>query len=312
MRKMKTPLCLLALTGAMLALFAGPSRLWAQMPADLEPGQHPGTFVNAGSFFQPEAHAQGGGNVTVARYSLAAGSSLPVNDKVAVRFGFSYDLDDYKFSRLSGFTAPNPWGQINRIGVSAGVMYRVSPVWSLFASPVVQYAGEEGADFGDSLLWGATMGALYKPGKTFAIGFGGGVFRRLEGTSFFPAFIFSWNITDKLRLGNSFVTGPSGPAGLELAYALDSDWETAVGGGFRSYRFRLDRSGPVPDGIGQSDSWPLFARLSRKFGPHFRADIYGGAAFGGRLTLDNSHGHNIDHISYNTAPIAGFSLTMLY
>lgn len=312
MTRTKSSLWLLACSITFLLSFVYPSQLSAQMWGYMEPGQNPRFFVNGASLYQPESHVHGGGDVTVSRYSLSAGSSVPVSDKVSLGFGLSYEFDDYNFSRLSSFAVPDPWNKINRIGFHTRVGYRLSPEWSLFAAPVVQYAGEEGADFGDSLLYGGTIGALYRPSKTFAIGFGAGVFYRLEETRFFPAFIFSWKITDQLRLGNSFRTGPAGPAGLELAYAFDRNWEAAVAGGFRSYRFRLDKDGSTPNGIGQTDSWTLFARVSRRLGQHFRADLYGGAALGGKLRLEDRHGHEIDQVSYNTAPLAGFAITMLY
>ena len=312
MRRTRGSMWLLVCSIALLLLPAGASNLWAQMWGYLEPGQNPRFFVNAAPLFQPDTHVQGGGSVAVYRYSLSAGSSVPVNDKVNVGFGLSYEFDDYNFSRLSGFAVPDPWNDITRVGLITRVAYRLSPEWSLFAAPVVQYAGEDGAKFSDSLLYGGVAGALYRLSSTFMIGLGAGVFYRLEETSFFPALIFSWKITDRLRLGNSFRTGPSGPAGLELAYTIDRNWEAAIAGGFRTYRFRLDDHGPVPDGIGQTDSFPVFARLSRRLPWHLRADLYAGAAFGGKLRLEDSNGHEIDHASYNTAPLAGFAISMHY
>lgn len=289
-----------------------PAALRAQMWGYFEPGQTPRFFANGAMYYQPSSHVSGGGDVTVSRYSVSAGSTIPINDRVSLGFGLSYELDDYNFSRLSGFAVPDPWNKIDRIGLHARVTYRLSSEWSLFGAPVVQYAGEEGADFGDSLLYGGTVGALYRPNKNFVVGFGAGVFYRLEETKAFPALIFSWKISDKLRLGNSFRTGPSGPAGLELAYAFDRQWEAAVGGGYRSYRFRLDKDGQTPNGIGQNNSGVLFARVSRRLGQHLRADLYGGAAFAGKLRLEDSHGHEIDQVSYNTAPMVGLGLTTLF
>ncbi len=312
MRRTRGRVWLVACFMTFLLLLVHASSLCAQMMGYPEPGQNPRVFVNGSSLYQPDTHVQGGGSVAVSRYALSAGSSVPVNDKVSLGFRLSYEYDDYNFSRLSNFAVPDPWNKIDRVGFSTRAGYRLSSEWSLFAAPVVQYAGEQGADFTDSLLYGGVAGALYRPSKTFVIGFGAGVFYRLEETKVFPAFIFSWKITDRLRLGNSFRTGPSGPAGLELAYAIDHNWETALSGGYRSYRFRLDEHGQVPNGIGQTDSFPFFARLSRRLSPHLRADLYGGAAFGGKLRLEDSHGHEIDHVSYNTAPLASFAITMFY
>ncbi len=315
-RSTRSFLCrLLAGICLLLLLFAAhaPSAS-AQMWGYLEPGQNPKVLVNASSLYQPDTHVQGGGTVTVSRYSLAARTAVPINDDVSVGFGLTYEFDDYNFSKLSGLPVPDPWNKIDRVGVTTRISYRLNPEWSIFAAPVGQFSGEEGADFGRSLIYGGVGGAMYRPSSTFMIGFGAGVFYRLEETSFFPALIFSWKITDRLRLGNSFRTGPSGPAGLELAYTFDSEriWETAISGGYRTYRFRLESNGPVPNGIGQTNAWPFFARLSRKIGSHLRADLYAGESFGGKLRLEDSQGHEIDQVSYNTAFLCGLSLNLLF
>ncbi len=291
-----------------LVMFA-PARLRAQMPGDLEPGRGPHFSIDGGTLYQPSAHVAGGGDVAVSRYSLAVHAVTPINEKLSLGFGLSYEFDDYHFSRLTDFAVADPWGNVDRVGLHTSVMYRLSPKWGFFASPVAEYAGEEVADFGSSLLYGAAVGAVYRPNSTFMIGLGAGVFDRLHETSFFPAFIFSWKITDNLRLGNSFKTGLAGPAGLELAYEIDSNWETALSGGYRTNRFRLASNGPAPNGIGEIDSWPLIARLSRKLGRNLCLDLYGGAAFAGKLRLDDSRGHEIDQISYDAAPLAGLALT---
>ncbi len=291
--------------------FPAPRSAAAQISPEAERGPNPQITAGGATLYQPKTHVSGGGDITVSRYAVWTGFSVPVNKDLGLGFNLGYELDDYNFSRLSGFAAADPWNKINRVGLTTRVGYRVSSEWTLFAAPVVQYAGEQGADFNDALLYGGVAGAVYRPNRNFMIGFGPGVFYRLEETRFFPAFIFAWKITDRLRLGNSFKTSPAGPAGLELAYALDRNWEAAISGGYRSYRFRLDRNGPVPSGIGQTDSWPAVVRVSRMFGP-LRADLYGGAAFGGRLRLENRSGREIDEVSYSTAPLAGFALSLHY
>ena len=296
---------------ACLSIFA-PARLGAQMLEDMEPGQQPRFLINGAGLYLPSTHVSGGGDVSMQSYSLAARSQVPVNDRLNLGMGLSYQSDNYHFSKLTDFASPDPWGSVNTVGLNASVMYRLSPEWRFFAAPGGQYAGEDGADFGKSLVYGGTVGAFYRPKPGFTIGFGAGIFHRLDETSFFPAFIFSWKITDNLRLGNSSVTGPGGPAGLELAYKIDSNWETALAGGYHTNRFRLDSSGPVSNGIGEFDSWPLFVRLSRKLNQNLRLDLYGGAAVGGKLKLEDSRGHEIDRTSYKTAPLGGLTLTTMF
>lgn len=186
--------------------------------------------------------------------------------------------------------------------------YKLNDQWSIGGGPVVQYAGENGAKFGDSLMYGGIVSAVYRADPNLMLGFGAGVFYRLEETQVFPSLIVSWKITDRLRLGNSYRLGIAGPAGLELSYKLDDNWEAAVVGGRRSSRFRLDKDGSTPGGIGENSNWPVYARLSRKLGPEFHLDLYGGAAFAGKMKLQDSSGNDIRSLDYNTTPLLGFNL----
>ena len=90
----------------------------------------------------------------------------------------------------------------------------------------------------------------------------GGDLREIDETKAFPFVLVDWRINDRLRLANPTQAGPAGGAGLELAWTLDDRWEIAGGGAWRTYRFRLDRNGPTPDGIGESRGVPLFLRTS--------------------------------------------------
>ena len=159
----KAGFCLMLLFLACSMMWA-PAGLHAQMWGYFEPGQNPRFFANGATLYQPSSHVGGGGDVTVSRYSLTGGvAAIPVNDRIRLGIGFSYEFDDYNFSRLSTFAVPDPWNKVERVGLHTSVTYRLSPEWRLFAAPVVQYAGEQGADFGTSLLYGGTAGAIYRP-----------------------------------------------------------------------------------------------------------------------------------------------------
>ncbi|MBA4419046.1 MAG: hypothetical protein C0392_14245 [Syntrophus sp. (in: bacteria)] len=309
-------LILLILSGCVaLFLLTSPGGLFAQETGDSpfkETSKKTTVLFDAMPIYQPETHVSGGGSFAVARYFISANAANKVNDKITLGLGLTYEFEDYNFTRLAGFAVPDPWHKIHRVSMAGRLTYKVNRNWGIFFSPTVQYSGEEGADFGKSLLYGGTIGASYAASPDFIVGIGAGVFYRLEETSLFPTLIISWKITDKLRLGNSFRTGPAGPAGLELGYTLDSDWRVAFGGGYRSYRARLDSNGPVPNGIGQTRAVPIYLNLTRKLGKGFRMDLYGGAVFGGNLRLEDRNGNRIDSASHNTAPLLGMSLSTAF
>ena len=292
-----------------LFLLMLPAGLLAQMPGHLEPAGGVRFSVSAAPLYQFKSDVNGGGDFSVARYFLSANGSAPINDRLRFGAGLTYDFEDYDFSNLSGFAVPKPWDRIDRVSLSARLTYKIGENWNLLAGPVVQYAGEEGADFGRSLLYGGTIGASYRASRNFVIGFGAGIFYRLEETRIFPSLIVSWKITDRWRLGNSYRVGPAGPAGMELGYMLDKGWDIGVGAGYRSLRFRLDKGGPVPSGIGEINSWPVYVRLGGKIVDPLNFDVYAGAAFGGKLKLEDRHGNEINNVGYETAPMVGFTLS---
>ena len=119
----------------------------------------------------------------------------------------------------------------------------------------------------------------------------------------------NWKINDRLRLSNPLRAGPAGPAGLELAWALNDTWELGAGGAYRSSRFRLRAGGAVPNGIGEVKFFPVFARLSRRIGPDFQCTLYLGASFLGELSIGDPDGRRLDSAEYDAAPFAALSVT---
>jgi hypothetical protein len=122
--------------------------------------------------------------------------------------------------------------------------------------------------------------------------------------------IVNWQITDSLRLTNPLQAGPTGGAGLELAYAWSASWEAAAGAAFREYRFRLRGDGPAPNGLGQNRGVPLFARLTRRFGPGTQVELFAGVVVAGELSMFNAAGATLRASDYGATPLIAFSGTV--
>ncbi len=262
----------------------------------------------ASPIYAPKTHVSGGGNITLTSYMATAKASMQVNETVNAGLGLSYEFDDYNFTPLTTFAVADPWNKIHKVGVNGRIRYSLSPKWGLTFAPMVQYAAEEGAHFGRSIIYGGAAGATYTSSPNFTIGLAAAVFYRIEETVLFPTILIDWKINDRLRLTNPYRMGPAGPAGLELGYKLGNNWEIALGGGYRSSRFRLSQSGPVPGGVGQTNAVIGYLNLSRHMGKHFYMSLYGGAAFAGSIRIEDRTGERIDSTSYSTAPIMGLIL----
>ena len=273
----------------------------------------PGTVTSRASvtgLAQLDTDLDGGGGFHWGGVIVSGSVSRQFTPQWSVGVSARYDYEDWKFDEaLAAFPAGAPWGKLNRPGVGLNLTYAASPELLFGFAPTLEWGFESGANTGDAINAGAIMTATRIFGPNRVLGLGVGVIRQIDETKVFPFLVVNWQLTERLRLTNPLPAGPAGGAGLELAYALDDQWELAGGGAYRSYRVRLKDDGPYPDGIGESTSIPLFARVGRKFGAASRFDFYAGVAVGGRLTLMDRDGNEIARDDYKTAPAIGLTLS---
>lgn len=220
-----------------------------------------------------------------------------------------YSYQNWKWSSPTAFNGRGPWSSIETPALGMNFFYALTPEWRLGFVPTVEWSGESGTGTGGTATYGAVMSAARRFSKDLTLGVGAGVFRQIDQTRVFPYLVVNWNITDKLRLSNPLPAGPSGGAGLELSYALTDKWTLAGGGAYRSYRFRLNDTGPVPGGIGQNKFVPLFGRLSYQLARTTRVDLYAAATVGGNLSVVDASGNTPYSDSYKTGVAAALSLS---
>ncbi|MDQ5988381.1 MAG: hypothetical protein CSYNP_04141 [Syntrophus sp. SKADARSKE-3] len=285
-----------------------PADLFAQAASPLATAEKARFSFSAASAYQFKSDLDGGGDVSAAHYGVGVGGMIPLAEKAGLGVRMTYNREDYRFSETNGFHVANPWDHVNRVGFSLRLGYQLTDQWSIGAGPVAESAGETGAQFNDTLMYGGIVSAVYRASADFSVGLGAGVFYRLSQTKVFPSLLISWKIADRLHLANGSRLGLIGPAGLELSYKFADNWEAAVGGGSRSLRFRLNKDGSTPGGIGENSNWPVYARVSRKLGSAVHLDLYGGAAFRGEMKLEDKNGNGIASLDYKTAPVLGINL----
>lgn len=220
----------------------------------------------------------------------------------------SYDFEHWSFSGTPAAFGANPWGNIHRPGVSLPLVWTTSREYAIGFTPTVEWSYEQGADTGDALVAGALLTVVRTFSQDLTLGLGVGVYDGIEKTKVFPVFIVNWDIDERWRLANPFQAGPTGGAGLELAYRVNDAWEIAGGGTWRSARFRLDRDGPNPGGIGVARSFPLFVRASWQPSGDVRLDFLAGATVGGTLKWLDPGGSDLVEDDVGAAPILGVTL----
>lgn len=257
--------------------------------------------------YQFESSLDNGGEYSVARMLLDFGATMPLNRKVLLTLSVNYEFADYRFSGTSGLGSLKPWDDAQRFGLTPRFFVAGSNRWNYIVSPTIAWSAESGADLDDAIIYGLTFAAVRVVSPRLSIGPAFGAFSQLEETIVFPFLFINWKITDSLTLKNPFRAGPTGPAGLELVYTPNEKWEIAGGGAARGLRFRLDDTGPAPDGVGEQSGLPLFARIAYKFGPRFKLDFYAGAIVGGQLAVENSKGKLLAVDDHDTAPIVALT-----
>ena len=63
----------------------------------------------------------------------------------------------------------------------------------------------------------------------------------------------------------------------------------------------------APDGLGRNTGIPIFARVTRKFGPAARIDLYAGLVANGKLRLLDANGETLRSADYGSAPLLAIS-----
>ncbi|MBK7676055.1 MAG: hypothetical protein IPJ27_15620 [Candidatus Accumulibacter sp.] len=262
-------------------------------------------FVSLTPVYQGNADLDRGGDFSVGGAILRGGVAKDLGGGNRAGVTLTYDYLGYSFSNSGAFGRVEPWGIVQRYGVSAPLSFEVGDGWSVGVVPSVDWFKENGADTGDSLTWGATLSGSRRFEGGNRLGFGVGVFDGIEKTSVFPFLVVDWRFGDRWRLINPLPSGPTGPAGLELDYRFDGGWTAGVGVAYRVLRFRLNETGPTRNGVGEESGVPVFVRVTRNFTDQMALHLYGGVVAGGKLRVENSSGHKLSEEDFDPAPLVG-------
>lgn len=262
--------------------------------------------VSFTGYTQLDTGLDGGGDARFGGYMAAGSYTRRISPRVTAGVALHYDFEDWRWSGANELGG-EPWTRLHRPSVSGTFVYATSEGVLLTALPSVQWAYASGASTSDALNWGAVLAVSKVFSPSLTLGIGAGVFREIDETEVFPALIVDWKISERLHLANALDSGPAGAAGVELVWAASDSWDLAFGGAWRHYRFRLDRDGTVPDGIGEKNSIPLLARATWQPAPQTRLDFYAGVAVAGEIKIYD-HDNN-ELIARDMDPGALFGVT---
>lgn len=301
---MRLRCCLRSVASASLALYAASGALHAQ-------AQEWRSFVSVSPVFE-DSDLDGGGDLSVGGVITRLGSSTGFGQ--GHRFGvtLNYDYFDYSFSNPAAFGGVAPWQVMQRYGFSVPMSFVLPDGWSLGVSPSLDWFRENGASSGDAKVWGGTVTAAKRFDEGNVLGLGVAAFSGLEENTFFVFPIVNWRFSPRWSLVNPLAAGPTGPAGLELDYLTDSGWKLGLGAAYRTVRYRLSASGPVPNGVGEISGAPVFLRASRQFADVYTLNLYLGALVAGEVRVESPSGRLLAKDDLDVGPIVGANLSVRF
>jgi len=307
----------------LVALVAGPSLAQTQ-PADRPPQLPPPVEFRLGASHTFDGDLSGT-NASVNRTALLGDLNYRLPTSVPKTI-FTLSLSGgelwYDFSGATTLAPGNakPWRDISLASVGASALYFFNDKWTGFGAVNVSYAGESGADFGESLTGGVVLGASYKVSGDLSLGGVLLVRTRLEDNLLVVPFpTVKWKIPFDdarrytLSLGGSEY-GSSLGAGASLSYAASDDLTVAlaltgfgVGGDFR-----LDKNGPIPGGVGRHFFLPLILSAKWTPRPNLTLGAFAGVTLFGNVEALNSNGDTIIDRNVDPALIFGASVSFAF
>jgi hypothetical protein len=246
-----------------------------------------------------------GGSVAVTRAGGALQVRTELNETWELRLNGFYEFSMYDFDGGRAFHQNDgPWENISTTEFRANLIWHDddSP-WSVFGGPDVQFANETGADWDDGISGGGFFGATHRMSDRLVLGGGVGVTTQIEDdVQVFPIFIVEWGITDQLRVSTGISRTLSRRNGAEIIWTPIKRWEFAIGAAYETRRFRLDDDGFAPDGVGEDEFYPIWARVSYRFDRSWEISLHGGLDAFGEMTIEDDDGRTIEDGDYDSAP----------
>ncbi|MDA7510300.1 TonB-dependent receptor [Verrucomicrobia bacterium] len=266
-----------------------------------------------GMVHQLKTELDGGGDFEVNRFvsRVSVGYRSDYLNSTALSIGYSRDA--YDFSGSTGFATSDPWGEINTMSVGLPIRRSIGDKWMLFAVPSARLLAEDHADLNDSLVGGGIAGVSYEVNPRLKLGPGLGALTQLEdGASYFPIVIVDWKISEKLKLETGRGLGASQGPGLLLTYSWSDSWSFLAGGRYERLRFRLNRNGATPNGVGEDSGVSAYLGARYTLGERGVLTLFGGADVLGEFQIYDSSGNEIGSRDYKAAPFLGVSTSLRF
>jgi len=262
------------------------------------------TRVIPGFGYRSKADIDSGGEFDELAFSVRGGPSFALGNDIRLNAIASYRYSHYDFS---GFGI-DPWENIHTFRLTPLFVYKMDDAWSFWGGPTVAFSAEEGADWSKAFTGGAFAGVNYHYSDVLSFGGGLGITSQIEDhPAILPILLANWKFADQwtARVGFSEVAA-SGGIGAEVSYDLNEQWKLGAGIQFQRKRFRLDESGPIPDGVGQDKSVPIYVKAAWELSPSATLEFLVGINAGGQVLAEDNDGQRLAKEDYDPSALIGF------
>jgi len=270
------------------------------------------TAAFTGYEFQGETDLDGSGDFKYWMISGGVNSARMIGDNTKIALKGDYRAVGYDFDGISPF--PDPWETVHVLRLNPLFTYLINDTWSVIGGPIVEFSGEENADFADSLRGGGLIGVGFTRGKLYLAG---GILAMSEiekDARIQPFVIVHWNIVGGLTLGLKGDTSRGGE--FRLDYAFNDRFTLGAGIGVRRELFRLNGDGPgspLPatsrqDGVGEETSTVAKITAIFKINDMLTIEGYGGVTVDGEFRLEDNDGNKIVLSDYDDSGFGGVNL----
>lgn len=239
------------------------------------------------------------------------GVSLSVSRRFVPAFSGSvnvgYERTEWTFDAPIAFGSAAPWTTLQRPSVGLGLQLALSPRFVVNVGPGAEWSFAEDAEARDGVVYGASVGAAGIFTPQFTLGGGAKIQRQYFSTKVTAFVIVNAKLSPTVRIANASGTGPLGSGGVELRFAPDETKEFAIGGVYRSTRFRLAPTGPGKGDVGETGGIPLLARASYGKASGVRADLSAGVVVSGRVERRDPDGRTLVKEDLATVPVVALT-----
>jgi hypothetical protein len=220
-------------------------------------------------------------------FGWSATVGAPAN---AWRFEYGFENHVYRFDGATGLLpgTSSPVEGLFRHRFGAAKVFDLAGAWSGYVSAGIDLGLEGSADFGDALTWRGAGGLEWRVRDDLAWRFGVLAFDRLEDDALIvPVVGFDWDVDARTNLA-------LGTGGLEVRRDVGGDTNAFGRFTWENRQFRLDDSGPNPEGSLEDSSFQLLVGLDLPVGigegalASTRLDVFVGAQFGRELEFRTS------------------------